>query len=276
MTVTAMFLGNEDGDIATLRYAAEIARLLVKPLRAVCAIPDPSNVYAYSTPEFAIGVSTGMTKQILEEQDAIKSKTKSAFDATISNGALPGERANLVYRPGYPPDVAAQEALLSDVLVFPRAASTSGHAFSGACEHVMMDCALPILIAGTEPKAQGPVVIAWDASDQAARSLRLHLSVFRHVGPVIIAQSSEGLKSRGDATSPEALSAWLAGQGVESSIEQMSGSAGEGLLQLADRAGAAMIVSGAYGHSRAGEYLFGGATRTLLHANQAPALALCH
>jgi nucleotide-binding universal stress UspA family protein len=37
-----------------------------------------------------------------------------------------------------------------------------------------------------------------------------------------------------------------------------------------------MILAGAYGHSRLAERIFGGTTRRLLRADNAPALALAH
>ncbi|MEM9667319.1 MAG: universal stress protein [Pseudomonadota bacterium] len=276
MTITTMFIHNDEGDILALKYAAELASLHKQPLRVVCSIPDPSNVYAYSTPEFAIGVSTVLSKQIIEEQETARARSAEAFEKVIASSGLSTDQAEFVYEPGYPPDVAAREALLASALVFPRAASQGGHALSGSCEHVMMDRALPVLIAGNDPKPSGPVIVAWDASDQAARSLRFHVPLFRETGPFIIAQSEDGLKRRGDATSPETLKAWLSHQGVEASIESVSSPVGNGLLELSYANEAAMIISGAYGHSRAGQYLFGGVTRTLMHAEAAPALALCH
>ena len=47
---------------------------------------------------------------------------------------------------------------------------------------------------------------------------------------------------------------------------------GEALLSYAADLGADLIVSGAYGHSRARELVFGGVTRTLIAEMTAPVL----
>ena len=63
---------------------------------------------------------------------------------------------------------------------------------------------------------------------------------------------------------------WLARHGVEARAEPTvrDGSHGEVLLELAHEKRAELIVAGAYGHSRLGEWVFGGVTDTLLHQDQ--------
>ena len=60
---------------------------------------------------------------------------------------------------------------------------------------------------------------------------------------------------------------------VKSTLAVVTTAAVLGVSSFA-QAGATLIVAGAYGHSRLGERLFGGTSRRLLEANQAPALAL--
>jgi nucleotide-binding universal stress UspA family protein len=54
-----------------------------------------------------------------------------------------------------------------------------------------------------------------------------------------------------------------------------TGDVGPALLQAAGRAGADILVAGAFGHPRLQEFIFGGTTRTLLNADQ-PSLFLSH
>ena len=278
MTVKAIFLHRDETDDVGLVFAARLAQLMGLPLHAVCALPDPSNVYAYSTPEFAIGVTTAVSREIIASQETAVADSKAAFDRIVQEVGLTGLETGFFHKTGFPPQVAAEEALLADALVVPRAAAKRGHALSGACEHVLMDNGLPVIVAGSSARAAGPIILAWDGSEQAARSVRFHLSIIRRMERVIIAQNSDTLKGRfrGEAHSPDALQAWLKQKGVESEINALSGHVGHALLDLAVTENASLIVAGAYGHSRAGEYLFGGVTRTLMHAESAPALALCH
>ena len=70
------------------------------------------------------------------------------------------------------------------------------------------------------------------------------------------------------------LEDWLTAHGVSAERADIDGEVAAGLLSLAKGSGASMIVAGAYGHSRIGERLFGGTSRSLLEAKDAPALAL--
>jgi len=121
-------------------------------------------------------------------------------------------------------------------------------------------------------------MVAWDGSDEVARAVRLHLPLIRSAGRVIIAQNPKD--AGGDALQPPAdaasLAAWLSHQGIASETRTFEGPVGQTLLDLSESEGVSVLVAGAYGHSRAGQFLFGGATRTLTHADTAPALALCH
>jgi nucleotide-binding universal stress UspA family protein len=50
-------------------------------------------------------------------------------------------------------------------------------------------------------------------------------------------------------------------------VADRGGSAAEQLTNLAQEGGADLLVAGAYGHSRLGEWFFGGVTRDLLEAS---------
>jgi nucleotide-binding universal stress UspA family protein len=69
------------------------------------------------------------------------------------------------------------------------------------------------------------------------------------------------------------VAAYLSGHGVAVTTHLLpspGSEAAEVFLQFARRAGADLIVMGAYGHTRLREWIFGGATRDILQAT-----ALC-
>ena len=96
------------------------------------------------------------------------------------------------------------------------------------------------------------------------------------VGEVIIAQNSKDAERDGvrPSSAPGSLADWLKRRGTKARTESLEGEVASALLALASGTGATMLVAGAYGHSRIGERLFGGTSRRLLHAEDAPALAL--
>jgi nucleotide-binding universal stress UspA family protein len=76
---------------------------------------------------------------------------------------------------------------------------------------------------------------------------------------------------------PPRLQAFLAARGVNSDLEvlQAQGEAAPALLAAAKAASADILVAGAFGHPRLREFIFGGATRSFLNADN-PSLFLSH
>jgi nucleotide-binding universal stress UspA family protein len=66
------------------------------------------------------------------------------------------------------------------------------------------------------------------------------------------------------------------GAPVKSHVIEADGQDGKLLLEAAAGLGASLFVAGAFGHSRAREFVFGGATRTFLNTTTSPALLLAH
>jgi nucleotide-binding universal stress UspA family protein len=77
---------------------------------------------------------------------------------------------------------------------------------------------------------------------------------------------------------PSRLADYFAAQGVRTRVEQLTqtGEAGPLLLDAVQRLGAPMLVAGAFGHPRFQQFIFGGATRTLMQAETGPSLFLSH
>jgi nucleotide-binding universal stress UspA family protein len=72
----------------------------------------------------------------------------------------------------------------------------------------------------------------------------------------------------------DAASAWLSRQGVQTqvSVETTEIDVGNALLSRCSDLGVDLLVAGAWSHSRLGERLFGGVTRTLLDSMTVPVL----
>lgn len=275
MSIFAVLQGTADTDRATTESALAMARQLKRPLTGVCALPDPqSALMIVTTPESA-GISAAAAQNLVELQKDMLAAAEGAFRSAVGAGGA-GIEAVFVHQVATAETVAASAATLADAIVFPRTAARSGEPLSVAFDHVMMDERLPVVLAGTRAYTPGPVVIGWDGSNGAARAVRLHAPLITAATEVIIAQNKadaerDGVRSGG---APGALEKWLGHRGVRCRTQGLEGDVAKGLLALANRTGAGLIVAGAYGHSRLGERLFGGTSRSLLVANEAPALAL--
>jgi nucleotide-binding universal stress UspA family protein len=169
-------------------------------------------------------------------------------------------------------DLAAQlafRASINDLLVVSRERDSGSPAYPTVSlfGDILHAARTPILIQPIEQESYdplGPVVVAWNGSFEAAIALRQTLQLLRMVSAVHIVTVEEAEASEFPSTS---ASAYLSRHGVNSEIHMVSGTGRtvpESILDTAAIQQASTIVMGAYGHSRAREYLFGGVTRTML------------
>lgn len=274
MSVTAMLTGSEQLDELAVKQALSLSTRLQVPLLGLCALPDPSSALLYTTSPYMIGVGGTAMDSVRNAQDEVISGAREMFERVTAGAGS----ARFEHRTDLTERAAVDAAALSDAVVFPRPAGTSSHPLARAFEHVMMDARLPVYLTGTAPAESGPALIAWDGSPQAARAVRMQERLVRMAGTAVIAQNPDDLGERSEraSSSVDELADWLKHRGVSVETASFTGEVAEGLLQLAADRQTQMIVAGAYGHSRAGEFLFGGATRGLLRADEAPALALVH
>lgn len=275
MSVTVMLTATEQADADAVSYARHLAERLGVPLHGRAALPDPSSAMLYATSPYMIGVGGAAVEGVQAAQAELVQSLETMFKERTADCTVD---AAFHHDVGTSDRIAAAVGALAEALVFPRPAGKGGHGLSVAFEHVLMTARLPVLLAGDKPETDGPALIAWDGSPQAARALRLNEGVIRSIGRVVIAQNPNDLENQATPSSadPALLAEWLGRRGVEATSVTFSGDVGKELLRLAASHGAAMLVAGGYGHSRAGQFFFGGATRSLLHAEEAPALALAH
>ena len=274
MSVTAMLTGSEAPDEIAVKQALSLATRLQVPLVGLCALPDPSSALLYTTSPYMIGVGGAAMDSVYAAQNEVVAGAREMFER-VTAGA---EGARFEHQTELTERAAVDAATLSDVIVFPRPAGRASHPLARAFEHVLMDAGLPVYLSGEKLAESGPVVVAWDGSPQVARAVRMQERLIRMAGTVVVAQNPEDLGDREGrrAASVDALGNWLKHRGVNVETAEFKGDVADGLCQIAKDRSAQMVVAGAYGHSRAGEFLFGGATRGLLRAEDAPALALVH
>lgn len=274
MSVVAMLQGTPETDVETTRSALAMAKLLGRDLIGLCALPDPqSAIMVVATPD-AAGLTAAAAANIVELQKEMLTKAEAAFREGV--GTAPGTDCVFLHQVATAEASAASAATLADAIVFPRSAAISGEPLSIAFDHVMMDARLPLVLAGSETYRPGPVVIGWDGSNGAARAVRFHTPLLKAAGEVIIAQNRQDAERDGarPGIEPGSLEDWLKRKGIRPSVSPIEGEVSASLLGLAKGSGATLLVAGAYGHSRIGERLFGGTSRRLLKADEAPALAL--
>jgi nucleotide-binding universal stress UspA family protein len=141
---------------------------------------------------------------------------------------------------------------------------------------VLMAVRTPLLIPGDNQASFdpfGPAVIAWNGSYEAANAVRNAVALLKLSSEVRVVRFTNG-----DEPPPTVLLEYLSRHGINAELETWArddDTVPELLVEYAQAKAGSYVVMGAYGHNRAGEFLFGGVTRALLKACPV-ALALAH
>ena len=160
---------------------------------------------------------------------------------------------------------------LSDLTVIARPRAEEEGGLTTSFDAALFDSGRPmVLVPGAPAAGLGTTVaIAWDLSCEAARAVSAALPLLKAAGKVVILTARES----GGEAEPSELAAYLALHGVNArtwAFVPGPGSLGGALLEEAGKAGANLLVMGAYGHSRLREMVLGGVTRSVLADAELP------
>lgn len=171
-----------------------------------------------------------------------------------------------------------QRAPYADLLVLGQPDSTDAAAGALPADLVpgaLCDAGRPTLLvpsAGVFEARGRRVLIAWKPSREAARALTAALPWLRQADRIDVAMRSEGA----DGFDHEAaLRHWFQVQGLRAHVQFHRPGPGdlcESLLSLVIDVASDLLVMGCYGHSRAREWVLGGATRDMLRTMTLPVL----
>ncbi|HSQ98571.1 MAG TPA: universal stress protein [Sphingomicrobium sp.] len=173
-----------------------------------------------------------------------------------------------------------QSAALSDLVITgrePRQREFGGPAVS-LCGDLLAQIRTPLFVTGDRTEdfdPFGPALVAWNGSYEAANAVRSSLPLLKMASRVQIVDFAEKKDRRFPSTN---LLEYLSRHGIKADLDARSeplGGVELGLVDYATHHGAGIIVLGGYSHSRAGEFLFGGVTRSLLK-NCPVALVMAH
>ncbi|MCH9675510.1 MAG: universal stress protein [Gammaproteobacteria bacterium] len=144
---------------------------------------------------------------------------------------------------------------------------------SGICGELALTAGRPIVQiphAMTKSKFGRRILIAWNGSREAARAVSDALPVLVRADDVTVLTVNTLSPSQACA---ESLIQYLAAHGIKASHRQEMGvDPGGTILAIAGDMDSDLIVAGAYGHSRAREFILGGVTNTLLAEANVPVM----
>lgn len=139
----------------------------------------------------------------------------------------------------------------------------------------------PVLVAPADATSLqlGRVLVAWRDTREARRAVADALPILKRAKAVLVAEICGHVEAPAAEARLADVAQYLLRHGVHAETrvghEERDVSAAQQLFELADQHAADLIVAGAYGHSRLGEWVFGGFTRALL-AQTGRAVLLSH
>jgi nucleotide-binding universal stress UspA family protein len=227
---------------------------------------------------------SGLVDRIDDEANQREANARGLFEAYCEREQLSiadapagnsGPTARWLREIGDEAHWVAEYARSSDLLVIGRAADTEGISVD-TIESALLGSGRPVLIAPAAPLGTVPetVIIAWKAAPEAARAVGAAMPLIAEAKRVLIVTVAEemGLSDQEGAR----LTASLRWRGLDVSTRHLqpdAAGAADTLLAAA-RDEAALVVMGAYGHSRLREWVFGGFTRHVLRDADVPVLMM--
>lgn len=223
------------------------------------------------------GVELGDLTPLFGEMRESAERCASSFDAIARQMAV----ASFEHRidDEDPALSLALHGLYADLVIVGHAASpASGHGTgTGIPEYVAMNSPVPVLVLPEDrPRTPGfeRVLLAWNASPEAARALRLALPLLAGAAQVEVVLFDEESSSARSPADDVDLARFLSRHGVHAEVRRhhAKGEVGNALLVLAEDRKADLLVMGCYGHSRYREILLGGVSRTVLRRLPLPVI----
>ncbi len=262
-------------DDAVLTAAVAAAKAFDAWALGFFARPDATEALPY----LGEGLSAGVIQEIIEAAQSAAEKASTQARLTVeavaaregvplSHSVPVTGRASLGFhtRTGVLNDLLYEETILSD-LVISDGADLAGHpALRDALETVLLSARRPVMLLPDKPPGQigAKIAIGWDGGLAAAHAVSSALPWLMRARAVEILTIGLGPSGVAEMDRLRDYLRLHGIQAVEHAIQTSDLGPGAALTEAAQRAGADMLVMGAYGHSRLREMILGGATRHIL------------
>lgn len=254
---------------AACRYGAQLATAFGAALTAVYA--SPSTEYLGSA--FGAELAGVMTAQ-LQEHIAEAVQGGEPFRQWAASIGVP--QAEWLVADGMPVDALVVASTRHDVLIVDHAEDARVAAWDMPGLILRSACASLVLPRHeVEYEPAGRVAIAWNGSPEAMRAVHSALPLLQGRTVLLLRGEERSRYPYLEWHPPFDIEAYLAQRGVTVTtrpIDARKDEAGIALLDEAASFGASLLVMGAYGRTRFGEWLLGGATRDALTWARLPVL----
>ncbi len=249
---------------ARVRLAAQLADRFTSSLIGVSACilpPYPAESAYFVTREFV--------EQERQDMLAALRRTGASFRATAGENGAKFEWLEWRSAIGLPERFVVAEARAADLVIVGRAPNQMDISRCLDPGSVVLMLGRPMLFVppGIDTLKAERILIGWNDSREARRALQDALPLLHEAKSVAIVEVCDDGREALARRHVEEVAHYLTRHRI-SVGSATAGAAKHGiadhLIDLARVEGADLIVTGAYGHSRLGEWIFGGVTRELL------------
>ena len=243
-----------------LRLAADLAIRFDATLIGICG-------RSYLPPFLADGDTVGAERRNGEQQEMTRALVEigKKFHAATKHvthvewRGIPDDATNLV----------AREARVADLVIVGRRQEPENPYYSLDPGITILRAGRPVLVVpeGIDSLDLHRIVVAWKDTRESRRAVRDAIPLLKSAGQVIIVEICEHGTEAQSQQQLNDLRDYLLLHDVavaEKAYLHTELPAVEELLRFAEDEKADLIVAGGYGHSRLGEWMFGGVTRGLL------------
>jgi len=270
-TIKTILLHIQNDANVEMRLQAGLALARATGAHLRCLHVTPMEAYVAMDGFGGIFVMDKLIARIDEEEEELRSSLRTRLNFEDVTWNYEQVTANTVAE-------IAWRSALSDLTIMARQPPSGRSQAVGVSilGDVLMALRTPLLIPGDANEVFdpfSPAVIAWNGSYEAANAVRGALGLLKLSAGVRVVQFDDN-----PGSAPTGLLEFLSRHGVHAQFDHWTAqgdSIPSLLTEYASEKAASFIVMGAYGHARAGEFLFGGVTRSLLKGCPS-ALVLAH
>ena len=249
------------------KYQAHVIGMFVIPA---------AEIYPAVGMELSTQVYAGHRQFYIDHSDGVKTQ----FENEMERQGLQSEWRMIDIKSSLVADGVLHHAHQVDLIIAPQKQENSSAGMeTDFTERLIMESGRPVLVIpafGDFAEIGNEVLVAWNGTKEAARAVFDALPLMADAKNVAIAwvDPKDDLE-RGEVLPGTELAVSLARHDlnvVTKALPTDGLPVGDALLNQANESGADLLVMGAYGHSRIREFVFGGATRSILETMTLPVL----
>lgn len=209
---------------------------------------------------------------------------RAAFEETTRGDTFVAEWRMISAGAGPISDALMDHARCADLVVAPHYNSDyeCEELYRRIAEDLAVDTGRPVIMVPENAKLDHVgehITIAWDGSRESARAVFDSIELLQNAKKVHLLSVTDDVSIGSHAKLPGAeMAATLARRGVSCEIDQINPSelsTGDAILARVQDRGSDLLVMGIYGHSKPREFVFGGATRSVIKHMTVPVLMSC-